>query len=53
MVNVTLLGEKLGTSTSLETDYNAGLSYFMTRDYAVVRWTIGYVSRLSTNLHEF
>lgn len=41
MVNVTLLGEILGISTGLEADYKSGLSYYMTRDYAIVRWNIG------------
>ncbi|XP_018567486.1 uncharacterized protein LOC108908061 [Anoplophora glabripennis] len=40
-VNVTLIGQKLGMSTGLETDFKSGLSYYMVRDYVVVRWMIG------------
>ncbi|XP_028145864.1 uncharacterized protein LOC114339414 [Diabrotica virgifera virgifera] len=37
-----MLGEKMGTSTDIETDFASGLIYFMVRDYAIVRWNIGY-----------
>ncbi|EFA08570.2 hypothetical protein TcasGA2_TC006225 [Tribolium castaneum] len=37
-VNVTFLGEKLGNSTSLVADFKNGLSYYIPRDYVVVRW---------------
>ncbi|XP_060522245.1 uncharacterized protein LOC132699508 [Cylas formicarius] len=40
--NVTVLGHKLGVSSALETDYRNGLIYYLTRDYAVVRWSTGY-----------
>ncbi|XP_023026494.2 uncharacterized protein [Leptinotarsa decemlineata] len=39
--NVTLIGKKLGKSRGLEADFKSGLSYFMMRDYAIVRWLIG------------
>ncbi|GJQ83886.1 hypothetical protein Trydic_g19827 [Trypoxylus dichotomus] len=34
----TTIGEKLGPSSGLTLDSNDGLYYYMTRDYAVVRW---------------
>ncbi|XP_072395577.1 uncharacterized protein [Diabrotica undecimpunctata] len=40
--NATMLGEKLGTSTGIESDFASGLIYFMVKDYAIVRWNIGY-----------
>ncbi|XP_044253218.1 uncharacterized protein LOC123004163 [Tribolium madens] len=36
--NVTFLGEKLGNSTCLVADFKNGLSYYIPRDYVVVRW---------------
>ncbi|KAJ8959609.1 hypothetical protein NQ318_021795 [Aromia moschata] len=38
---VTFLGHKLEISSGLETDYKNGLSYYLVRDYVVVRWLIG------------
>ncbi|CAG9832577.1 unnamed protein product [Diabrotica balteata] len=38
--NATMLGEKLGTSTGIESDFASGLIYFMVKDYAIVRWNI-------------
>ncbi|KAG5883609.1 hypothetical protein JTB14_025183 [Gonioctena quinquepunctata] len=43
--NVTLIGKKLGKSRGLEADYKSGLSYFMLRDYAILRWLIGFPMR--------
>ncbi|CAH1116316.1 unnamed protein product [Phaedon cochleariae] len=47
--NVTSVGRKLGLSSGLETDLKSGLIYFMTRDYAIVRWVIG--SPLEAEFH--
>ncbi|VEN57373.1 unnamed protein product [Callosobruchus maculatus] len=40
-VNVTYEGDKLGRSTGIETDYKAGLNYYMISDYVILRWIIG------------
>ncbi|CAH1972070.1 unnamed protein product, partial [Acanthoscelides obtectus] len=40
-VNVTYVGDKLGASTGIETDYKAGLNYYMVSDYVILRWIIG------------
>ncbi|KAJ3646746.1 hypothetical protein Zmor_024320 [Zophobas morio] len=37
-VNVTFLGEKLGASSALVADFKDGLSYYIPRDFVVVRW---------------
>ncbi|XP_050297862.1 uncharacterized protein LOC126737151 [Anthonomus grandis grandis] len=37
-VNVKWVGETLGLSSGLETDYKNGLLYYLTKDYAIVRW---------------
>ncbi|XP_030752207.1 uncharacterized protein LOC115879459 [Sitophilus oryzae] len=40
-INTTFLGQLMGQSSGLETDLKNGLIYYLTRDYAVVRWIIG------------
>lgn len=42
VLEVTYLGEKLGASSGLVTDYKSGLSYYLPRDYVVVRWDTRY-----------
>ncbi|XP_066153440.1 uncharacterized protein [Euwallacea fornicatus] len=37
---VQFLGEKLGPSSALEIDIKNGLIYYLTRDFAIVRWNI-------------
>ncbi|CAG9773978.1 unnamed protein product [Ceutorhynchus assimilis] len=40
-INAKFLGEKLGSSSGLQADLKDGLIYYLTRDYAVVRWING------------
>ncbi|XP_066258432.1 uncharacterized protein [Euwallacea similis] len=39
-LKVQFVGEKLGPSSALEVDIKNGLIYYLTRDFAVVRWNI-------------
>lgn len=38
IVNATFNGYKLGRSAGLISDLKGGLTYYMIRDYAVMRW---------------
>ncbi|XP_056634256.1 uncharacterized protein LOC130443549 isoform X1 [Diorhabda sublineata] len=38
ILNVTLLGQKLGASTGIVSDLDGGLIYFMKRFHAILRW---------------
>ncbi|KAF5288320.1 hypothetical protein FQR65_LT12054 [Abscondita terminalis] len=39
-LNIAYIGKKLGPSTGMVIDVLGGLNYFLSRDYAVVRWDI-------------